>query len=397
MTVPARATLLATFLARVDWPKVSTVDTRRYGPQYLTTAEAERLVWGLFVDRLPVLHAETMGGLRLVVVGKSVTWSDRDLNVYVGTLDRPVRSFLDFTAVEFAAVFGWHLRVARRVAAALGADVYVTHGFNPDDISPDAHSLASKFHTHLHVPQAHGRRPVTPARLTHFERLSLVEPYAGVFYDRAAAFLTTRGGGVWRVVPGFGYVSLTAPLAYAASPAGLAVLHGLLGDLHAGYRLVVDAVTAGAEETATGCARLVPRLAGERQARMADLLTANAGWLSDPSAGLLTYLAAHVAPAEPREHPRSIRIASAGQAWLAKGLSGALNLVVSAATGRVRFDIAPRVVSTSGAAKVISPLGPTLVVKDQGPATLVQRRRMADFHATVAAVAATGRRARTDG
>lgn len=378
----APGTLLATELTRVDWTLVSTVDTRRYGPQYLTTADAERLDWAAFVARLPVLHSATVAGLHLVVAGKSVTWSDRDLNIYAGTAGRLVRSYLDFSPGEFTAVFGWHLSVARRVATALGADVYVTHGFNPDDTSPDAHSVASKFHTHLHVPQDHGRRPVTPARLTHFERLALIEPYAAVFYDRAAVHSATITGR-WRLTWGFGYLSLSAGWEYATGPAGLSALHRMLGALHTGYREVVDTLTDGIEETATGCARLEPRPPGERRARMAHLLATGAGWLSAESAGLLTYLATHLEPAAPREHTRSVRIETARQVWLAKGLSGALNLVVPVSGQSVRVDFAPRVISTSGAAKVLHPLGPTLVVKDTGPASLAERRRMADFHVTV--------------
>lgn len=385
---PAPSTLIAMFLARVNWARVSKVDTRRYLPQYVTSAEAERLPWREFVDRLPVLFAERdeLDDLEMVAVAKSLTWSDRDLNLYVGAPTRSVRSFLDFSRAEFTAVFGWHLRLASRVSAAVGCDVYVTHGFNPHDTSPDAHSIASRFHTHLHIPQISGRYEVAPGGLTHFERLALIEPYAEVFYDRAVAFLDSRGGGPWRAAPGFGFLTLTAPLSAGAASAGLHVLYELLSDLHAGYRHVTAAITDGAEEKLTSCARLVPRPRPDRRARMAEFLTANTDWLSESSAGLLTYLARHIQPAVARDHPQSRQIAIAGQAWLAKGLSGALNFVVSAGAGSVRFDVAPRVVSTSGATKVIG-TGPTLVVKDQGPASAAQQRRMVDFHAVVAAEA----------
>jgi len=391
--IPARSTLLAAFLARVDWTRVCKVDTRRYSPHYVTGADAERLPWSVFVDRLPVLFTcpPGLGGLEIVGAAKSVTWSDRDLNIYVGRQDGPVRSFWDFTADEFVAVFGWHLELACQVSAMLDRDVYVTHGFNPEDTSPDAHSVAARFHTHFHIPQTHGRCRVDPHRLTHFERLALVEPYSEVCWDRAAAFLADRGPGPWLTAPGLGFFSLAAPLRPAITTAALSVLGQLLGDLHVVYRQVVAAVTDGGEESRTGCARYVPRTRPEREARMATFLAANAGWLSGESAGLLAYLTQYVKPAAPRENPRSTRIASAAQAWIAKGLSGALNFVVSAATERVRFDVAPRVISTSGAAKVIG-AGPTLVVKDQGPASVAEQTRMADFHAAVVAALATAGR-----
>jgi hypothetical protein len=53
----------------------------------------------------------------------------------------------------------------------------------------------------------------------------------------------------------------------------------------------------------------------------------------------------------------------------------------------VRFDFAPRVISTSGATKVIS-TDPTIIRKDRGPALPAEQRRMHDFHRVVVAAAA---------
>ena len=186
---------------------------------------------------------------------------------------------------------------------------------------------------------------------------------------------------------GFGFVSLYAPLDDAIGD-DLRALAGLLADLHRTYLDLVAVFTDRRTERATGHERYVPRPCAERQQRLAAFEAGGAGWLSDESAAVLRYLARSLAPAQLRDSPHSIRIVTAGQAWIAKGLSGALNFVVPAHGGSLRFDFAPRVISTSGATKVIS-TDPTIIRKDRGAATPAERRRMSSFHQAVVA-AATG-------
>jgi hypothetical protein len=136
----ADATLIAAHLARVDWDRVSTLDTCRYAPDYLPAATADRLPWSAFADAVPTLLRGSIDGadLDVVIVPKSLTWSDRDVNVYAGSpAGPPLRSYLDLSEHAFVAVFAWHIAVARELSVALGCDVYVTHGFNPQDSSPD--------------------------------------------------------------------------------------------------------------------------------------------------------------------------------------------------------------------------------------------------------------------
>jgi hypothetical protein len=129
----ADATLVAGYLARVDWDRVFALDTRRYAPDYLPVATADRLPWRAFTDAVPSLFRGTIAGagLEVVVVAKSLTWSDRDVNVYLGAPGgAPLRSYLDLTENSFVAVFAWHIAVACELSTVLGCDVYVTHGFN---------------------------------------------------------------------------------------------------------------------------------------------------------------------------------------------------------------------------------------------------------------------------
>jgi hypothetical protein len=173
----ADATLIATYLAQVDWARVYMLDTRRYAADYLSAGMADRLSWAQFAGSVPAVFRGTLhgGGLDVLVVPKSLTWSDQDVNAYVGSdAGTRVRSCLDLTEPAFVAVFAWHVAVAREVSLALGHDVYVTHGFNPHDTSPDAHSVAAKFHTHLHIPDLERRRPVVPSgcRCVRLDRLA---------------------------------------------------------------------------------------------------------------------------------------------------------------------------------------------------------------------------------
>lgn len=385
----AGGTLIAAHLARVDWRRVYTLDTRRYAPNYLPASVADRLPWQGFAEAVPTLFRDGIAGadLDVLVVPKSLTWSDRDVNVYLGSsTGRPLRSYLDLDELGFVAVFGWHVAFARALAAGLGRDVYVTHGFNPQDSSPDAHSVTAKFHTHVHVPDLARRRPAVASALSHFDRLTLIEPYAVVAWDLVRRWLAEHHGrSRWRAVAGFGFVSLYAPLDDAIGD-DLRALAGLLSDLHRMYLDLVGVFTDRRTEPATGHERYVPRPRTQRQQRLAALQTSDWGWLSEESAAVLRYLARNLAPAQVRDSPRSIQVVTAGQAWIAKGLSGALNFVVPADGGPLRFDFAPRVISTSGATKVIS-TEPTIIRKDRGRASAAELRRMSSFHRAVVAAA----------
>lgn len=392
-------TLLSGALASVAWDSVAILHTLRYEDQYITPAEASRFNWGEFTKRLPLLYRTGAAGLDLLLTRKSVTWSDRDLNVYIGAPSRNIRFYDDLTKHEFEEVFGWHIDVASSVARAQAREVYVTHGFNPADISPDAHSIATRFHTHVHIPQQTGRRSVRPSELDHFDQLALIEPFADVFFDRALAVLAggaseTNSGSTWALQRNFGFFTLTASLKYGSTAAGLGGLYDLLSALRVQYDQVVEALTTGKEERTTGYLRLVPRPTIERGWRMDEFLRKNAAWLSESSAGLLTYLAGRLVAAEPRESTAPRRIRSAAQLWIAKGYSGVLNFAVCPARSRIRVDFAPRVVSTSGAAKVIHPDGPTLIVKDSGAASLADRERMEKYQAVVVASAMDASRRR---
>lgn len=383
------ATLLAAYLARVDWARVAVLDTPRYARDYLPVVLAQRLYWNRFCAAVPALVQTPVPGtgLEALVVPKSVTWSDRDINIYVGSADgTPPRSMLDLCAAQFAAVFGWHVVVARRVAVAVGRDVYVTHGFNPGDTAPDAHSVAAKFHTHVHVPDLVHRRPARPCELSSFERLALIEPCASVAADlirHELAACSAPAVNRWTVTDGFGYVSITAPLDDDLA-GDLRSLHTVLTVMHDHYHELVGIFTDGQVEQATDHRRFVPVPSAERLRRLTTFEAASPVRWSAESLAVLRHLAGRLLPAAARDTPRSTRIGSAAQAWLAKGLSGALNLVVPANGSTLRIDFAPRVISTSGAAKVISD-GPTLIRKAHGTATAGERQRLRDFEQLVAA------------
>jgi hypothetical protein len=383
-------TLIPRYVARVRWDRVFVLHTSRYAPDYLTATEADRLPWALFCDAVPVLLGGSLGiaGLEVIVVAKSLTWSDRDVNIYLGSSSpRAPKSYLDLPAAAFVATFGWHIELALRVSVSLGRDVYVTHGFNPDDRSPDAHSITAKFHTHLHVPNTSQRYLARANQLSNFDRLALIEPYSVVFEDFASWFLRGCVASRWRLVAGFGFFSLETSLAYPPVR-DMHVLHELLTALHHKYQELVTVFTDGTCERDTGCDRYLPRPGPDRDCALSRFVASNDAWLSTDSIALLGYLARNIVAAGARDSPRSTRITRAAQVWIAKGLSGALNFVVSAARDTLRCDVAPRVISTSGATKVIS-TDPTLIRKDRGEASAAQQRRMAAFHAEVVAVART--------
>lgn len=382
--------LVTMALAQVDWQRVAKLETRRYAAQYLSNETREGLRWADLAESLPALFRgpEIAHGLEIIAAGKSLTWSDRDFNVYVGSRNRTVRSFLDLTPHEFVQVMIWHLNLAWELSCQLGREIRVTHGFNPDDTSPDAHSIAGRFHTHIYVPQVQGRQSVQLDVLRPFDLLAVIEPLSVVFYDRVAHLLRRRSRSGWSLKPEFGFFTATSSFQRPMIENALGVLHEILHDLHAKYDEAVAALTDGSVESVTGYARNVPRPRQERQRRITAFIRANRAWLSPLSKELMIYVALNLAAAEPRERPDSTRIENCRQLWFAKGFSGAFGFVVGGGSRQLRFDFAPRILSTSGAAKIIGP-GTTLVVKDMAPASDAEQQRMAEFQdAAVAAATA---------
>jgi hypothetical protein len=141
-SIPA-GELLAQYFEDVDWSTNYRIGTKRYAPYFLTNQEANELPWGEFAQNRHVLVASPIKGtgLEALVISKSVTWSDRDANIYVGSPSRDIRSLLDLTEDEFVLVFREQLRLISGLAGEIGEDVYSTHGFNPEDSSPDGHSI----------------------------------------------------------------------------------------------------------------------------------------------------------------------------------------------------------------------------------------------------------------
>jgi hypothetical protein len=274
----------------------------RNASDYLTAAQADRLSWALFCDAVPALFGGSLGiaGLEVTVVAKSLTWSDRDVNIYLGSSSpRAPKSYLDLPATAFVTTFGWHIELARRVSATLGHDVYVTHGFNPDDHSPDTHSITAKFHTHLHVPNTSQRYLARANRLSNFERLALIEPYSVVFADYASWFLPGRVASRWRLVTGFGFFSLETSLAYPPVR-DMHVLHELLTALHHKYQELVAVFTDGTCERDTGCDRYLPRPGPDRDCALSRFVASNDAWLSTDAIALLGYLARNIVAAGAR-------------------------------------------------------------------------------------------------
>ena len=376
-----KSKLLATALEAVDLSQVHMVDTRRYKATYPTSEAANTATWPKLLKLLPVLATTRIPATEIsaAVVAKSITWSDQDVNIYVGAEGRTLRSFLDLGAADFESVFDWHIRVARSLADSKGVTVHVSHGFNPFDSMPGLHSIRDQLHTHIHIPCDATRRTVPLDQMTCYEQLELIEPFTKVFDDRAR-YYATAGHLIGPVEARTGHLRLRG------GPGSLIGIHGLLSDLYQVYESASRTLTAGDTEAATGHSRYIPRPQPERLARMAAFIDRNSAWISTESVDLLRYLAINVVDAAPRTDPGAADFRSPAQAWLAKGPCGAFNFVVEPGSDDFWFDFAPRVITTSPATKILG-RGPTLITKNQGLATPNEEGVMDTFqHQVVCAV-----------
>ena len=105
--------LLLKSLKELDSFSVQRLRTRRYRTNYLMNNEANTSTWSDFCDKSPSLLRGQIpdADLDFSVISKSVTWSDRDVNIFVGTDLRPIQSVFDFSEVEFTHVFKFHQEI----------------------------------------------------------------------------------------------------------------------------------------------------------------------------------------------------------------------------------------------------------------------------------------------
>lgn len=364
----------------------SVLGTATYRPHYMTGEAANTLPWNRFVDQARPLSSREIPNtdLEVAVIPKSHTWSQRDINIYVGSPTREIRDFTDFSSQEFGLVMDWHVAVAKQIASQTGEEVYVTHGFNPDDTAPDAHSVRAKFHTHITIPDTEGITTKSVNELTVFERLTLIEPFSDVYWDYVRNH-AMKDNPNFALSRSKGYFSAATEIAERNVDPYERVYDTLLA-MKGKYDEVVGVITDGQEEEQTGYQRFIPRPRAEREAGMETFIEVNSEWLGDRASGLLRHLATDIQPAEPRNAPGSTAINSARQLWIAKGFSGALNFVVSPDSDEVVFNFAPRVISTSGATKIISP-EPVIIIKGIAEVTGEQLATLEGFERMVTGAA----------
>lgn len=379
--------LLAHSFDEINWDHVYRLDTKRYAPNYLTNDDANTLPWHEFRHNSHALAISSFSDSDLegIILPKSVTWSDRDVNIYVGSNRREIRSFLDFSESDFVTVFEWQINILSDLSSEFQEPVYCTHGFNATDTSPDAHSIRSKFHTHIHIPNKDERTLLGNNDLNMFEKLMLVEPFADIFWDYAAKDRNMTTASDWKPQQASGYFSLETPLSNYNSDS-LQQIHRLMTAIKDKYDEAVDIFTSREVETETGFERYIPRSLAHREELLANFISTNQDWLSSKSIALLSYLVENIRDAQPRNNDHLTSIENGSQLWIAKDFSGALNFSVSAQQDTLRFSFAPRIVSTSGATKILSDQ-PTIIVKNTGEADLKERARMLDFESRLARAA----------
>jgi len=358
---------------------VYTLATKQYRRNYFSNEEVNAIPWAEFRLRSNSIAYTTIPGTNLeaLVVPKSRTWSSQDTNVYVGSDDKLVQSFSDFSKEEFEAVFDWHISIGLHLSQMYNKDVHISHGFNPEDTAPDAHSVRSKFHTHVYIPDFQHRERVSIKDLSWFDRLKLVEPYSGLYYDYAKEFFDNNELGCIDLQKNEGHFSLTKSIK-TIDRQYWATLYELLKGMNDKYEEIVEIFTDRTIESKTQHKRFIPRVAQERLTLLDHFLTKNQNWLTARSISLIRGLANDIRSATPRQTPNSTHISNSSQLWAAKGFSGAFNFRVSDLDQTINFDFAPRVISTSGATKFITD-HPTIVIKDSDEATAEEISELKKF------------------
>ncbi|MFA6105221.1 MAG: hypothetical protein WC725_01305 [Patescibacteria group bacterium] len=369
---------------------VGSMETPKYYPDIISQEEANELSWREFKERLQPLrtikHPRT--GLEYILTSKSPSWTFQDINMFVGNDDRIVKTIEDLEDDEGLLFLKVNSKIAQETLDADSREINVSIGYNVEDNLPGQHSIQTKLHSHIYVSRDNEvetcRTPVSWKDLNWFKRLSVVEPFAPLYRDFVANsikkqklfnnFLASQ-----EVDMQHGYVSLqlnNKENIFNTFPDIKALYH----DMQEEYAQVENIFTDKHTDRLTN--RYIPRIEDERTALIREYIKGNQEWLSSESNELLYYLSKNI------KQPAGIdfrNMKSANEAWLTKGFAGMINLSFSYGCDTVRFDILPRVITTSSASKVLAGQGrPTVLARGSNEASGNQQKIVENYQKRVA-------------
>lgn len=360
--------------------QIGKMETPEYYSDRLTPEETRELTWNEFKGRLHSLRIlkDPQTGLELVISRKSPTWTYQDLNMYAGNEGRTVRTIEDLDDTEGHLFLQINTKVAQELLDKENREVNVSVGYNVEDNLPGQHSIPTRLHSHIFVSRDRGieenRAPVRWKDLDWFKRLSVVEPFAPLYRDfvedlvkqheTLSDFLLSQ-----EVVMHPGYISMQLAdqaSVYQAFPEIKALLHSMRQE----YEELEQVFTDKRVDHSTN--RYIPRLENERRVLAQEFTKKNESWLSQESIDILYYLASNLRRAEGGDYRN---MGSAGEAWLTKGFAGMINFSFSHGQDTVRFDILPRVMTTSSASKILAGQeNPTVLARGSRKASLQEQR-----------------------
>lgn len=346
------------------------METPQYYPEKLAGGEAEELSWDEFKERMQpfrtLKYSDT--GLEFLLTPKSPSWTYQDVNIFAGSTGREVQTIENLNDDEGKLFFDINKEVALGVISPDNREVNVSIGFNVEDHLPGQHSIQTKLHSHIFVTRDKyveaNRRSVQWKDLDWFKRLSVVEPFAPLYKDFVETIvkkqkLFTDFLASQETVMHPGYFSMRFK-DQAKIQEIFPDVRALLGTMQKEYEEVEHLFTDKNIDPLTN--RYIPLEEDKRRALASDYIKRNQDWLSQESIGLLDYLVKNIKSASGSNF-RDMK--SASEAWFTRGFVGLINLSFSNESDIVRFDILPRVITTSSVSKILAGEGKPIVL-DRG-------------------------------
>ncbi len=368
---------------------VGRMETPKYHPDKMSLEEGNTFPWHEFKERLQPLrtikHPRT--GLEYILTTKSPSWTYQDINMFVGNKDRTVKTIDDLEDDEGELFFKLNAKFAQDALDVNNREVNVSIGYNVEDNLPGQHSIQTKLHSHIYVSKDDeidtNRTSVQWKDLNWFKRLSVVEPFAPLYRDFVENLVQKHG-----LLKSYlasqdvdmhpGYISMqlnNKENIYKIFSEIKALFHAMQAE----YARVEDLFTDKRTDYHTN--RYIPREESQRIALTQEYAQSNQYWLSSESNELLYYLSKNIR----RAAGSSFRdMKDANEAWFTKGFAGMINLSFSYGSDTVRFDILPRVITTSSASKILAGQGkPTVLTIGLNEASIRKQKISEDYQKRV--------------
>jgi hypothetical protein len=280
---------------------------------------------------------------------KDTSWSTNDINMWIGSENRPIYELDSLTDEEGKIYFGTGLSLCKSLSLNSGYNHSISLGFNPKDVGNLGCHSVERIHLHLrcydYPPDLDSIKPIKWKDMSKYEQLSFYEPFTQIFSDCINNFKSSYYTSCLKLdntSMSEGVIHIPIDSNYLGN--FFIELKEMYKHMKKEYENMLNIFTDKVEDIHTR--RYIPYDQETRNKNLEDFISSNTDY-SPLSITLLRYIAKHLKGAELHEKSSSSKIKKSSQAHIPKAFSGAISIDYNQSSDSYILNFAPRVITTS--------------------------------------------------